>query len=127
MREKRLASARPRPTSSSASRTRAAISAVAEAVYRQGLGDDVGNRQPRIERGIGVLEDRLHVLADAPQRITAEVRDVAAHEFDAAGLDIDQPQQAARQSGLATKPDSPTIPSVSPRWIDSETPSTAWT
>ena len=52
-----------RPTSSSSSRDAAPTCARRDAVRAQRLGDDVADRQPRIERGERVLEDDAQLAA----------------------------------------------------------------
>ena len=46
----------------------------------QRLGDDVAHPPARIERGIGVLEDHLHLAPQRPQLAQRLVRDVLALE-----------------------------------------------
>jgi len=59
------------------------------------------HRQPRIERGVGILEDDLHVAAQRAQRLAVEPRDLGALEPDLAGTGLDQPQDAAAGRRLA--------------------------
>ena len=72
-----------------------------KAVYREWLGNDIGDPQPRIERSIRVLKDRLHLPANAAEIVARERGDVAAHEDDSAGLKIGEPQETSRQGRLA--------------------------
>src|SRR5256884_331479 len=51
-------------------------------VHRQGLGDDLPDRHPRVERAVRVLEDHLHLAAHRPQLVLAEGREVAPLEDD---------------------------------------------
>ena len=64
----RWSTARSPTSSSSSPRAPAALGAVAHAVDQQRLADDVADRHARVERGVGVLEDHLHVPAQRPQR-----------------------------------------------------------
>ena len=50
----------------------------------QRLGDDVADGHARIERGVRVLKDDLHLFAQAAQLVAAQVHDVAAVEDDLA-------------------------------------------
>ena len=60
------------------------LGAVSHAVRAQWLRDEVAGREPRIERGIGVLKDHLHVAAAGTHLLDAETRDVLALEADRA-------------------------------------------
>ena len=73
-----------------------------EPVDDQRLADDRADRHARIERGVGVLEDDLHVARQRPQlgrRLSAS--DVAALEPDLARSRLDQAQDAAAGRRLA--------------------------
>ena len=72
-----------------------------EPVHSQGFGNDVGDAAPRIERCVGILEDRLHMATETAQLIAAEVSDVLAHELDVAALDVDQTEQATCEGRFA--------------------------
>ena len=68
----------------------------------QDLGQSTADSEAWIERGIGVLEDHLHMPAQRPQLAPAERREVQAHEPNApAGRGI-QPQERAAERRLAT-------------------------
>ena len=54
-----------------------------------------------IERGIGILEDDLHVAAPAAQRRRRQAPQVLAVETDRAGCRLDQAQHEPAESGLA--------------------------
>ena len=70
-----------RPTSSSSSRAaRGARRGVADLVHAQRLGEDLADRHARIERGVGILEDDLHVPAQTAQLVLVEVGDLLALE-----------------------------------------------
>ena len=70
-------------------------------VYPQHLGDGVVYRHTGVERGIGVLEDHLHLGAEPAERIALHVGDVRAVEADGAAGGLIQPENGAGQGGLA--------------------------
>ena len=70
-------------------------------VHRQRLGQDLAHRHARVERGIGVLEDDLHVPAQAAQRVLAEVGDLLALEADRARGRLHQAQHQPAGRRLA--------------------------
>src|SRR5262249_54090614 len=49
-------------------------------VHRQGFGNDLPHRHARIERAVRVLEDDLHLAADRPQIVVAQLREIAPLE-----------------------------------------------
>src|SRR5260370_25702416 len=67
----------------------------------QRLADDRAHGQPRIERGVRVLEDDLHVTPERAQRMGVHARDVGALEPDLARAGLYQPQDAATGGRLA--------------------------
>ena len=56
---------------------------------------------PRVQRGVGVLEDDLHVAAQRTQVVAVHAPDVGALEPDLARAGLDQPQDAAAGRRLA--------------------------
>ena len=91
------------------------------------LADHAPDAVPRVQRRERVLEDHLHAPPQRAQLALAEVRDVPAVEADRARRSA---RRAAGSRGRRVdlpQPDSPTSPSVSPRPIESDTPSTAFT
>ena len=72
-----------------------------QAVDDQRLRDDVFAAHARIERGEGILKDRLSLPAERLERPLRQARDVAALEQDLAGGGIHEPQDAAPDGGLA--------------------------
>ena len=84
----------------SAPRTRAGV--FASLWIDQRLADDRADRHARVERGVGVLEDDLHVAARArAARRLPSARDVLALEPDLARGRLDQAQDAAPGRRLA--------------------------
>ena len=80
-----------------------------DAVHADRLGDDLADRHARIERGIGVLEDHLHLLAHGDHLLAVERREVHALEADLArGRVVEAQHQAAEggfsAAGLADQP-----------------------
>ncbi len=67
---------------------------------QQAFLHDLDDREPRAERGEGVLEDDLHPVAQGPERFRGDAVDPLAVEHDLA-LAADQPQQRQAQRGLA--------------------------
>ena len=69
------------------------------------FGDDVTHRHPRVERGIGVLEDDLHVPPHGPQPAAVEVHDIdglaVAVEAHLSAGRLDGAQHGAAQGRLA--------------------------
>src|SRR5712691_6760405 len=61
----------------------------------QRLADDCADFHARVERGIGILEDDLHVAAQRTERCAGEGGDVSAVKPDFAGGRLGQPQDAA--------------------------------
>ena len=74
---------------------------VRHAVIDRALGDGLADRDARIERTIGVLENDLDALAVRLQQPPRQIRDFAAGKANAAGGRIDQPHDAARHGGFA--------------------------
>ena len=59
------------------------------------------DRVPRVQRGVGVLEDHLDVTAQRPHLPGPQVRDVVAVEHDAARGRLEQPGEQPPGRGLA--------------------------
>src|SRR6202035_4474742 len=71
------------------------------AVIDRTLGDGLADRDARIERTIGVLENDLDLLAVRLQQPPRQLGDFAARQANAAGGRIDQPDDAAGDRGFA--------------------------
>ena len=97
-----------------------------QAVDEQRFGDDVADGHARIERGVGVLKDDLHLLAELAHLLAPEFVDALPLEEDLA-LGRGQEAQNHAAGGQSPEPDSPTRPSVSPLRIAKSMPSTALT
>ena len=97
-----------------------------DSVNLRRLPDDPAHPLTRTQRGVGVLEDHLHLERVVLALASAHLRDVspAKRDFTARGLVYAGDDTAQR--GLA-QPDSPTSPTTSPDSIDRSTPSTART
>ena len=67
---------------------------------RQPFLDDLGDRQTRRQRAIGVLEHDLDVAAQRPHRLPTEAVDTVAEIRDAS-FGADQPQDREPERGLA--------------------------
>ena len=67
----------------------------------QRLADDRADRHARVERGVGILEDDLHVAAQRAQRLAVERDDALAFEPHLARGRLDEPQDAAPGGRLA--------------------------
>ncbi len=72
---------------------------VADAMHLHRLRDGLANREARVERGIGILEDDLHAATERAQRRLAG--DLLPVEADGAGARLDEAQDEARGGGLA--------------------------
>ena len=62
---------------------------------------DGAGPHPRVERGIGVLKDHLHLVARAAQRLALQRGEGLAGEADLARREFDQPHDRERRGGLA--------------------------
>ena len=80
---------------------RFARSGIADLVHPHRLGQDLAHRHARIERGVGVLKDDLHVPAQPPQCILAEIGDFLAPETHRARRRIHQAQHETSRGRLA--------------------------
>jgi hypothetical protein len=106
-----------RPTVSSRSTMRVLVGSARWAPacgWSQRLADDRAHRHARVQRGVRVLEDDLHVARSARSSSLPAVVTLLAVEADLAFGGLDQAQDAARPVVLLPQPDSPTTPSVSP-------------
>ena len=70
-------------------------------MHAQRLADHASDRVARVQRGVRILEDHLHPLAQRPQLAFAEVRDVRAVEDDLAAGRLVQAQEGAADRRLA--------------------------
>jgi hypothetical protein len=73
----------------------------ADAVHDQRLGDDLADRHARIERGVGVLENELHVAAQLAHLGCRIRRQFAPLEPDGTVIGLDQPDDQPAGGGLA--------------------------
>ncbi len=80
---------------------RGARRGVADLVHPQRLGQDFADGHARIERGVGVLEDDLHVPAQPAQLVLVEVGDLLALEAHRARRRVHQAQDQASGGRLA--------------------------
>ncbi len=71
-----------------------------QSVHARAEGDGVLDRQPRIERGVAVLEHHLHLLAERPEVEGARAHRLAV-EQDLAAIKRDDLHDKARGGGLA--------------------------
>src|SRR5438270_5985055 len=71
------------------------------ALVGEPLADDLADGQPRVQGGVRVLEDDLHVRTRLLQVSAVHLQQIAAVELDAAGRGLDQPQQQTAGRGLA--------------------------
>ena len=67
----------------------------------QRLLDDLPRAHSRIQRGVRILKDHLHVAAARRACARREAEHVLAAERDVAGRRLDQPQDAAPGRALA--------------------------
>src|SRR5206468_9238986 len=70
---------------------------------------DLPHAPARVQRGVRILEDHLHLAPHRVHRPAAEVRDVPPVEADDPAGRLEQPQQTAAERGLAAPrlPDEP--------------------
>ena len=73
----------------------------AEPVDAQALADAVADRRPRVEAGVGVLEDDLHPPAVGLEVGALERRELGAVELDRPGGRLDEPQDEPTDGRLA--------------------------
>ena len=71
------------------------------AVDQEALGDDVADGHARVQRGVGILEDDLHLAAQGLEFGGAQVEDILPVEEDRACRGRDQAQDGAGDGGLA--------------------------
>ena len=77
-----------------------------EPVDEPPLPDDVAHLHPRVEGGVRVLEDDLHLAPRHPQRLAFQARDVVPVEPDRSGIGV---QQADHEAGEGRLP-APRLP-----------------
>ena len=85
------------------------------AVDPERVADDLADPLARVERGVRVLEDHLHLAPERAQLPPRERRDVGAVEESRVPLVGSCSRTSSRPSVDLPQPDSPTMPSVSPR------------
>ena len=117
------------PTRSSASRRRASSPGARRGRCRgsERVADGVADGHRRVERGVRVLEDELHPLAQRPEVPFGQVRRSSGRRARSSRRSTWTRDSTARQSVVLPLPDSPTSPSTSPRCSWKLTPSTAFT
>src|SRR5260370_1486508 len=72
-----------------------------DAMYVERLGDRKSHCEPRVERGIRILEYHLDLAAQRTNLRRGKTGDVAATELDAATVDRDQPQHRSSRGRFA--------------------------
>jgi hypothetical protein len=70
-------------------------------VNQERLGDDVENLHARVQGGIGILKDGLHLAAKAAQFRAGQAGHVDVIDENPAAGGLDQSQDDARDGGLA--------------------------
>jgi hypothetical protein len=80
----------------------ALLAGLGELVDDQRLSDDRAHGHARVEGGVGILEDDLHVAAKVAERALVEGGDVLAFEDDLARCRLDEAEDAPAGGGLAT-------------------------
>jgi hypothetical protein len=70
-------------------------------VELQRAAHDLAYALARVERGVGVLEDHLHLATQRAEIAAAHARDLAAVEPDRAGGRLQELEDRARQGGLS--------------------------
>ncbi len=76
----------------------------------QRLADDLADRHARIERRIGVLEDRLDLAADRLHVSALAAGEVAAFETQLRLRSASSSRRISRPTVVLPQPDSPTRP-----------------
>ena len=69
--------------------------------HDEGLADDVADRHARVEAGVGILEDHLHLPPEPTQVLASGVGDVVALELDVTGRGLDETKDDACRRGLS--------------------------
>src|SRR5215510_12228214 len=72
-----------------------------DAVHAHRLGDDLTDGHARVERGVGVLEDDLHLLAHGDHAAAIESGKIDALEANGAAGRLVEPQYQAAQGGFS--------------------------
>jgi hypothetical protein len=70
-------------------------------VNAQALADGIAYSHARIQRGVRILKDHLHLAAHLAHLRSGESGQLPAFEGDSAAGRLDQPNEAASQAGLA--------------------------
>ncbi len=91
------------------------------------LGEDLADGHPRVERGVRVLEDDLHVGPGLPQLRQRQRRDVAAGHLDGAAASAPAGAGSSGRPSTCRSPTRRPATASSPRAPSSVTPSTART
>ncbi len=78
-----------------------AVAAIDEVMDLHRLGDDRADRHARVERGVRVLEDHLHVAAHLAHVARVQLRQVLALELHLAGGRLVELQDGAARRALA--------------------------
>ena len=73
-----------------------------DGMHADRLGDDLADGHARIERGVRVLEDDLHLLAHGDHRLAVEPGDVHVLEADLASGGVVETQHQAAERGFST-------------------------
>jgi hypothetical protein len=68
----------------------------------EGFHQDLTNRHPRIQRRLDILEDKLELGPQAPQRCGTKPEQILAVKFDRSGGGFDETQRTTSQSGFST-------------------------
>ncbi|EAU65581.1 conserved hypothetical protein [Stigmatella aurantiaca DW4/3-1] len=79
-----------------------ALPALGQSVDGERLANEVSNRQPGVQRGVGILEDELHAPAKGTQPSGLQACQLLPLEADGTGRWLDEPQQGTPQGALAT-------------------------
>src|SRR5215813_14652190 len=79
----------------------ALLARLGELVNDQGLSDDRAHRHPRIQGGVGVLKNDLHVTAEMPEGPLVQRGDFLVVEDDLARRGLNEAQNAAAGGRLA--------------------------
>ena len=78
-----------------------AIIALGDVMDLHAFADDLADAHARVERGVGVLEDDLHLAPQIAHRVGIERGYVGAFEIDAARSGFEQPDHEAPEGRLA--------------------------
>ncbi len=78
-----------------------ARAAVADPVHDERLADDVADGHPRVERGVRVLKDDLHLAPHLAELFALQLRQFAAEEIDRALGRLQELEHAVARRRLA--------------------------